>query len=152
MQSTSLQLASIFKPNEGKTLSFLGNIITCKFNPDARGWRFFELLATADSPVPLHSHPWDEVSYLLEGEVDLQIEDQIVRATPGYFINLPAGAAHAFTVRSPQAKFLVGVSNAIAVKFMEELAQASQELRLTPETTFAIAQKHHLCIADPNPQ
>lgn len=144
MQSTSLQLATIFTPNEGKTLSFLGNSITYKFNLNARGWRFFEFVATENNPVPLHSHPWDEVSYLLAGEVDMQIEEQIVRATPGYFIDLPAGAAHAFTVCSPQAKFLVGVSNAIAAQFMEEMAQASQELRLTPETTIAIAQKHQL--------
>lgn len=144
MQSISLNHAAIFEPDQGKTLSFLGNIVTYKFNPDHCGWHFFELLATADHPVPLHRHPWDEISYLLAGEVDLQIEEQMVRATPGYFINLPAGAAHAFTVRSPQAKFLVGVSNAIAAQFMEELDQAAQELRLTPEATIAIAQKHQL--------
>ena len=149
MQSTTLQLATIFQPNEGKTFTFLGNSITCKFNPSDRGWRFFELVATEDNPVPLHSHPWNEVSYLLEGEVDIQIEDQVVRATPGYFINLPAGAAHALTVLSPQAKFLVGVSNAIAAQFMKEMDQASQELRLTPETIIAIAQKHQLRLINP---
>ncbi|PSB30024.1 hypothetical protein C7B82_09635 [Stenomitos frigidus ULC18] len=150
MRSTSSQLATIFKPDEGQTLKFLGNIITYKFDPNDRGWRFFEFLMTGDSPVPLHRHPWDEVSYLLEGEVELQIEDQLVQATPGYFINLPAGAAHAFTLRSSQAKFLVGVSNAIAAQFMQELAQAEQELRLTPETTIAIAHKHQVCVVGAN--
>jgi len=144
MQSTSSQLATVFKPNEGKTFSFLGQTVTCKSNPDDRGWQFYEMLVIGGSPVPLHTHPWDEISYLLEGEVDLQIGDQIVRATPGYFVNLPAGVAHAFTVRSPQAKFLVGFSNAIAAQFMAELAQAEREQRLTLEMTIAIAQKHQV--------
>lgn len=144
MQSIDLKHATMFQPNQGKTLEFLGNIATCKFNSDDRGWQFYELVATAGHPVPLHRHPWDEISYLLEGEVDLQIGDQIVRATPGYFINLPAGVAHAFNVRSPQAKFLVGVSNAIAADFMADMAQAEQAQQLTPERVLAIAQKHHL--------
>lgn len=144
MQSTSLKLATFFEPDQGKILAFLGQTITCKFKPEHRGWYFFELLATADSPLPLHRHPWDEMSYLLEGEVNLQFEDQTVRATPGYFINLPAGAAHAFTVRSPQARFLVGVSNARAIRFVQELDQAAHNLQFTPEAALAIAQKHQL--------
>lgn len=138
------QLATIFQPDEGKILKFLGNIATCKFIPSDRGWQFYELVATAGNPVPPHRHPWDEISYLLEGEVDLQIGDQTVRATPGYFINLPAGVAHAFNVRSPQAKFLVGTSNAIAAHFMEDMAQAEQAQQLTPERLMAIAQTHHV--------
>lgn len=138
------RLATILKPDAGKTLRFLGNTATCKFNPDDRGWQFYELLATAGHPVPLHSHPWDEITYLLEGEVDLQIADQRMIATPGYFINLPAGVAHAFSVRSPQAKFLVGTSNAIAIRFMEAMAQAEQAQQLTPERVIAIAQNHQV--------
>ena len=136
--------AVIFKPDEGKTLKFLGNIATCKFTPDDRGWQFYELVATAGNPVPLHRHPWDEISYLLEGEVNLQVGDQTVWATPGYFISLPAGVAHAFNVRSSQAKFLVGTSNAIAFHFMAEMAQAEQAQQLTPERVIAIAQKHQV--------
>lgn len=146
MEYTSLKLATIFKPNEGKTFEFLGNITTCKSNPDDYGWQFYELIATLGNPVPLHSHPWDEITYVLAGEIDFQIEDQMVHATPGYVINLPQGAAHAFEVRSQQAKLLVGVSNGIAAQFMEAMAQAELEQRLTPETVIAIAQKHHIQI------
>jgi quercetin dioxygenase-like cupin family protein len=144
MQSTSSKRATIFQPDQGKTFSFLGSITTCKFNPGDRGWQFYELLATEGNPVPLHSHPWDEIDYLLEGEIDFQIGDVKVLATPGYFINLPAGIAHAFTVRSPQAKLLVGVSNEIAAQFMEDLDQAEREQPLTVEKAMAIAQKHNL--------
>jgi mannose-6-phosphate isomerase-like protein (cupin superfamily) len=144
MQSTTSKHTTIFAPNQGKLLSFSGQTITCKFNPNHHGWYFFELLATADSPVPLHYHPWDEMSYLLEGEVDLQFANQTVRATPGYFINLPAGVAHAFTVRSPQARFLVGVSQVQAMQFAQELDRVAQERRLTPEVAIVIAQKYQV--------
>jgi mannose-6-phosphate isomerase-like protein (cupin superfamily) len=146
MQSTASKRAAIFQPDQGKTFSFLGNITTCKFNPGDRGWQFYELLVTEGNPVPLHSHPWDEIDYLLEGEIDFQIGDVKVLATPGYFINLPAGIAHAFTVRSPQAKLLVGVSNEIAARFMEDLDRAEREQPLTIEAAMAIAQKHNLKI------
>ena len=137
--------ATVFKPNQDKTFSLLGNTITCKFNSNAEGGRIYEFLALASSGVPpLHSHPWDESFYFLEGEVTLQVETQTVQATPGYFVNLPAGVAYTFQVRSPQAKFLVWVSNAAAETYINELAQAAQERSLTLEAVNAIAQKHNI--------
>lgn len=147
MKSTLSKRAAIFPPTEGKTFSFLGSVTTCKFNPGDRGWQFYELLAPEGRPVPLHSHPWDEISYLLEGEIDFQIGDEKVLATPGSFINLPMGVPHAFTVRSPQAKLLVGVSNEIAFQFMEDLDRAEREQPLTVEKAMAIAQNHNVQMA-----
>ena len=59
-------------------------------------------------------------------------------------VNLPAGVAHTFQVRSPQAKFLVWVSNAAARTYLDELAQAAQASSLTLEAVNAIAQKHNI--------
>lgn len=137
--------ARILAPHQSPTFSFLGNTITCKFNCDRQGGIIYEFLGTAESGVPpLHSHPWDEAFYFLEGEVDFQVNDQVVQATPGYFINLPAGVAHAFRVTSPQAKFLVLVSSAAAERYLIDLAQAAQQRSLTPEEVMAIAEKHHI--------
>lgn len=137
--------ATIIKPNQGKTFSFLGNTITCKFNRNSQGERIYEFLATASSGVPpLHSHPWDESFYFLEGEVAFQVETETIEATSGCYVNLPAGVAHTFQVRSPQAKFLVWVSNAAAETYINELAQAAQDPAFTLEAVNAIAQKHHI--------
>jgi mannose-6-phosphate isomerase-like protein (cupin superfamily) len=144
MKFIASKRATVFPSTQGKTFSFLGSVTTCKLNPGERGWQFHEFLATESNPAPLHSHPWDEISYLLEGEIEFQIGDVPVLATPGYFINLPAGVPHAFTVRSPQAKLLVGVSNEIAFQFMEELDRAEREQSLTVEKAMAIAQKHNV--------
>lgn len=149
---------SIFAPNEGRVIRFLGDTITCKFNSaQAEGYRFFELLATANDGAPLHTHPWDEGFYVLSGEVEVQINDQILQATPGYCVNISAGIAHTYRVhsrtvfegRSSQAKLLYWVSNARAADFLEELAQSAAELSQHPEQMMSLCQKHQLLPAPP---
>ncbi len=143
--NTKSRSATIFKPNQGDTFSLLGNTITCKFDRHVQGARIYELVGTATSGVPpLHTHPWDKWFYFLEGDVAFQVADQVVQATPGDVIHLPAGVAHTFRVKSPQAKFLVGVSNAAAEQYLKELAEAAQQQELTPAEMMAIAQKHHI--------
>lgn len=44
---------------------------------------------------PLHLHPnSDEMLFLLEGELDHSIDDQIYHLTPGTAIHIPQGAQH----------------------------------------------------------
>lgn len=145
MQSISSRNATIFQPHQGKIFSFLGNTVTCKFSGHGEDSRVYEFVGTASSGTPpLHTHPWDEWFYFLEGEVAFQVGNQVVQATPGYVVNLPAGVPHTFQITSPQAKFLVWVSHAAAEQYLEELAEASQAQELTPEDVMAIAQKHHI--------
>ncbi len=145
MQSITTPSATIWAPERGKTFSFLGNTVTCKFDRDGEGSRFYELLSPAGAGVPpLHTHPWDEWFYVLEGEIEMHLGDLVVQATPGYAANLPAGVAHTFESKSLQARLLVWVSHAAADLYLEELSQASQERQLTPEQVMAIAQKHQI--------
>jgi mannose-6-phosphate isomerase-like protein (cupin superfamily) len=136
---------TILQPDQGNTLAFFGNTVTCKFSDKGQGSRIYEVRGTARSGIPsLHSHPWDEWFYFLEGTVNFQVGNQVVQATPGYAINLPAGVPHTFQITSPQAKFLVRVSDAAAEAYLNELAEAAQSKDLTPEAVMAIGQKHHI--------
>jgi mannose-6-phosphate isomerase-like protein (cupin superfamily) len=145
MQSRSLLSATIFPPNQGIAFSFLGSTITCKSDPQVQSSRLYEFFGTASSGVPpLHTHAWDETFYFLSGEVDFLVADQIVQATPGVAITLPAGVAHSFRVKSAQAKFLIWVSNSAAVEYLEELTQASQTPSLSMQEVMEIAQKHQV--------
>jgi mannose-6-phosphate isomerase-like protein (cupin superfamily) len=145
MSSSASSTATILQPDQGNTLSFFGNTVICKFSGQGQGSRIYELRGTARSGIPsLHSHPWDEWFYFLEGTVDFQMGNQVVQATPGYAINLPAGVPHTFQITSPQAKFLVRVSDATAEAYLNELAEAAQSKDLTPEAVRAIGQKHHI--------
>jgi Cupin domain len=143
MKLRSLPSASIFPPDRGRTFSFLGNTITCKSSSEDRDGRLYEFLGTANSGVPpLHTHPWAENFYFLEGEVEVRVANRILLATPGYAINLPAGVAHTFQIKSSQAKFLVWASDEIVQKYLEELDRAFQSGSLSPEKVMAIAQKY----------
>ncbi|MEG4804118.1 cupin domain-containing protein [Microcoleus sp. ARI1-B5] len=146
---TPPRASTVIAPNQGKVFSFLGNTITCKFDSsDTQGWRFFENVGAGNISTPLHTHPWDEGFYILEGEMDLLIEDGIVHATPGYCINIRAGIRHGSQMRSPGVKFLSWVSNRGAEKFMEEWSQAMQEPSPSPELLAQIRQKHGIVTAD----
>jgi quercetin dioxygenase-like cupin family protein len=142
MQSTS-RSATIFQPNQGKTLFLLGNTVTYKFDDQVQGTKLYEFVGTATSECPpLHTRPWHEWFYFLEGEVAFQVGKRVVQATPGSVIHLPAGVARTFRIKSPQAKFLVGVSNAAAEGYLKDLAEAAQKRELTLPELMAISQNH----------
>jgi quercetin dioxygenase-like cupin family protein len=47
--------------------------------------------------APLHTHTnEDEYSFILEGEVGLQVGDRVITGRPGDFVYKPRGIAHAF--------------------------------------------------------
>ena len=57
---------------------------------------------------PLHHHAFEEMFYVLEGELTFQIEDQLVTKGPGELVFVPGGVAHAFTNRGDApARFLL---------------------------------------------
>lgn len=55
---------------------------------------------TYDPPgtfVPLHIHPTqDEFIYVLEGQLDLQLGEEKVKADPGDLVRMPQGIPHAY--------------------------------------------------------
>ena len=47
--------------------------------------------------APLHTHAdEDEISYILEGEVGVQLGERVLRAGPGTLVFKPRGVPHAF--------------------------------------------------------
>ena len=59
-------------------------------------------------PVDPHVHEDHTDSfYILEGEVEFMIGDEIVRARPGTWVAAPAGVRHGFSIPGPEpARFL----------------------------------------------
>jgi len=66
---------------------------------------FHDLMARGKS-TPLHTHPFDESAYVLEGEILLHVEGQDQKLGPGGFAMMPRGVAHAFLVTSESAAVL----------------------------------------------
>ena len=66
-----------------------------------------EQLMPGRSGPPPHTHDRnDEVFYILEGEVALQLGDATAAAHAGQLVRVPQGTAHGFVVTSEQARFL----------------------------------------------
>lgn len=61
---------------------------------------------------PRHSHPnCDEALFLLKGELDHSLGDEVFHLTPGTAIHIPAGAAHDATNRGAEtARMIVAYS------------------------------------------
>jgi mannose-6-phosphate isomerase-like protein (cupin superfamily) len=62
---------------------------------------------------PLHHHAFDEMFYVLEGELTFQVEDELVTKGSGELVFVPGRVAHAFTNRGDgPARFLIACTPA----------------------------------------
>jgi uncharacterized cupin superfamily protein len=69
----------------------------------------------------------DEVHYILDGEVEYQIDQKTVLATPGTFIHIPRGQSHSFkNLGLKPAKFISWVTPAGGEQFFAEAGQLIQ--------------------------
>lgn len=63
------------------------------------------LSADREGPPP-HSHPWHEVEFVIEGEVEFYVNGHWTRGGPGTVQMLPTGASHAVRVPVGTARLL----------------------------------------------
>ena len=76
---------------------------------ESTGGRYslMEQLMPAKAGPPPHVHDQgEEVFYILDGELALQLGDQVIAGTRGQLVRIPAGTPHAFAVRSATARVL----------------------------------------------
>jgi quercetin dioxygenase-like cupin family protein len=70
-------------------------------------YSLMEQLMPAKAGPPPHVHDQgEEVFYILDGEMALQLGDQVVVGTRGQLVRIPAGTPHAFAVTSETARVL----------------------------------------------
>jgi quercetin dioxygenase-like cupin family protein len=78
---------------------------------EANGSLFvFEDTLVRGKTTPVHTHPHDELAYVLEGEVICFSEGRERRVKAGATIFTPRGVQHAFTVVSETAEIRDGVA------------------------------------------
>ncbi|HEU5085725.1 MAG TPA: cupin domain-containing protein [Acidimicrobiales bacterium] len=101
--------------DEGQLTWFLNSLVATKATAAETGGRYAlsEHLLTADSDPPPHVHlDEDEAFYVLDGEVELEVDGAVAHATAGTFALAPSGRPHAFRVLTPTARVLVITSSA----------------------------------------
>lgn len=164
--------ALVLLPDEGKAIQIgrgLG-VVFKLFGTDTGG-RFAvveHLLepGTLSGPSHVH-HNEDEASYVLEGEITLQVGDQLIQAPTGTLIFKPKGLPHTFWNQgSVPARILEIISPAGFEKYFEELAELhtpsgppdisrlislvqKYNLEVDMSSVTELSQKYHVSLSGP---
>ncbi|WP_341530342.1 cupin domain-containing protein [Nostoc sp. UHCC 0302] len=146
MPTSTIRKPIILAPKEGKQFSILGGQFTTKATEEEtnQAWIIYEVTDTQENGPPLHTHPWEEAFYILEGELDIQVGTETILASTGFFINIPHNAPHAFKIRSATAKFLVLISPQGAKNFYEKMSQVADSSSLNMEKVQPVLNKYGL--------
>jgi mannose-6-phosphate isomerase-like protein (cupin superfamily) len=125
-------------PGDGRTVEFGG--LGARFLVDAAasggGFALVEhplAARTLGAPLHVHEHE-DEYSFVLEGEVGVQVGDEIHYARPGDLVIKPRGVAHAFWNRTEApARLLEIISPAGFERYFEDIAPLLPPARPAPD-------------------
>ena len=122
-----MQGGIIVAPGEGKLVWLQGLGVRFLVDGEQTGGRF----ALVEHPLqpralgaPLHTHESeDEISYVMEGEVGVQVGDRVQVAGPGAVIFKPRGIPHAFwNAGDAPARLLELITPAGFERYFEEAA------------------------------
>lgn len=94
---------------------------------------------------PSHSHPWDEVEYVIDGTVEFLVDGEWQVAHAGAVQVLPAGAPHSVRVPTGTARVLMVTIGAPYDGFARELA--SLDVSATGDSVVDIAMRHGVLLA-----
>ena len=109
-QTATPTTSLVRQADEGDITYFFNALMTTKASMAETGgaYSLTEHLLTAASNPPMHVQvDEDEAFYVLDGEVEFEVDGQVVRATPGTFAFVARGSAHTFRVLTETARFLV---------------------------------------------
>jgi mannose-6-phosphate isomerase-like protein (cupin superfamily) len=130
-----------FQPADGEEVFF-------KVTGDDTDGMFdhFEIRVGYLQGFPLHIHlEQHETFYVIEGELQLQVGEQLVDAKTGDFLFIPKGVVHTYVNLKQQRARAVGILTPGGFdKFVEEMAayQASAKGKPDPARLAEIAAKH----------
>jgi len=118
--------AVIRMPNEGKRVTLAGQPLAFLVTgQDTRHTSMFEWTVPAGFSTGLHVHrTQEETFYVLEGDCEWQIGDELVHAKPGTYVFIPPGVPHNIGNASDKpARMLMTVSPPGHEHYFEELGE-----------------------------
>lgn len=95
---TTIQHPTVIAAAKGKKMNVLGHDVTIKLHSrDANDNYVFELITPPGFGIPPHVHKdEDEVIYVMSGEYEVMIGDNVYKATAGDYLNFVRHVPHAF--------------------------------------------------------
>lgn len=91
---------------------------------------------------PAHSHPWHELEYVIEGQVEFQVGGTVTRCGPGSVQLLPAGVPHSVRVPEGSARLLMVTFGPPADAFMRDMSTLFGDPSTTFDEIVATAGRH----------
>jgi len=139
MKNTSLALKA-FKRSTSLERSkwYMGMLLTnLTETPDTNGaFSLFEATLAPGTEPPPHVHSReDELFYVLEGEFDVYVGEEVFNGKTGECIFLPRLKPHAFIIRSPRLRLLILFAPAGLEEAFSSGASPAQYLYLPSEAT-----------------
>ncbi|MBD2162811.1 quercetin 2,3-dioxygenase [Calothrix membranacea FACHB-236] len=132
-------------PGQGSAYWVLGDLYTFKAVGEDTGkaYALVEIIVQPQNGTPPHIHTHeDEAFYIQEGELEFQLNEQMLIATPGTFLHSPKGQLHRFTnIGTQPAKLLCWVTPAGLEKFFMEIGVPAIEMSNLPTVTPADIEK-----------
>lgn len=115
---------------EGSIYEVLGEQVTLKVTGEetAGAYALVEEISPPGGGPPLHVHSReDEAFYILEGEYEFRIGDQVIRAKPGDFLYAPKHLQHTFrNVSDSNSKMVISLIPAGFEGFFRETGELTQ--------------------------
>lgn len=134
------------QPGAGKTLQFLG--VTHKLTGGQSGGAFYvcEAVFGPESGSPLHIHHYeDEVIYVLEGEIEIRLANETLRAPAGGIVHLPKKIPHALQnpLKSPLRIMVYAIPGGLE-NYFNDVDAALQAGSFNDEVHNTISKKYGL--------
>jgi mannose-6-phosphate isomerase-like protein (cupin superfamily) len=133
-------------PGAGRTLSSLG--VTHKLTSDQTAGAFYvcEAVFGPESGSPLHIHHYeDEVIHVLEGAIDIRLDNEKLHAPVGGIVHLPKKIPHALQnpLKTPLRIIVHAIPGGLE-NYFDEVNTALQNGTFNSETHIAISKKYGL--------
>ena len=101
-----------------------------------------EYFSTDRDGPPAHYHPWHEIEFVIDGEVEFYQQGAWTRGRPGTVQMLPAGVAHSVRVPHGQARLLYVTIGAPYDGFARELSALYASGQASLPDIVAVANRH----------
>ena len=143
---TVLQRPTAIQPGDGITLKSLG--VTHKLISAQTGGAYYlcEAIFGPESGSPLHIHHFeDEVIYVLEGQIDIRLDNENLHVPTGGTVHLPRNIPHALQnpLKTP-LKIMVHAIPGGLENYFNEVNAALQNGTFTTEVHTQISAKYGL--------
>lgn len=96
--------------DEGTATWFLNSLVSTKAALSETGgaYALMEQLVTPAANPPMHVHvDEEEAFYVLDGEIEFEVDGEVVHARAGTYVLAPSGRPHCFRVLTTTARVLV---------------------------------------------